>query len=172
MEKVERLIESWYHRRPWVRWSTQFYEKKNLPPNMWLGQSRKKKLLWPVATQRFLEFSPRNLGRWSNLTSIFFKWVESSTERWANDASHGWWWAQGLTVYSFIYRKLAANKSDDLINCTCFLFLVYPVVLWGTTYFWSSEIFFHPQVHRSSMQARVDHWSVYKNPGQQGFLAP
>ena len=31
-----------------------------------------------VATQAFLEFSPRKLGRSSNLTSIFFRWVETT----------------------------------------------------------------------------------------------
>ena len=32
-----------------------------------------------VATELFLEFSPRKLGRSSNLTSIFFRWVGSTT---------------------------------------------------------------------------------------------
>ena len=32
-----------------------------------------------VATQIFLEFSPRNLGKISDLTSIFFKCVGSTT---------------------------------------------------------------------------------------------
>ena len=34
---------------------------------------------WVVATQIFLEFSPRKLWRWSNLTSICFEWVGSTT---------------------------------------------------------------------------------------------
>ncbi len=33
-----------------------------------------------VATQIFL-FSPRSLGKWSNLTSIFFRWVGSTTNQ-------------------------------------------------------------------------------------------
>ena len=33
----------------------------------------------PVATEIFLEFSPRKLRRSSNLTSIFFRWVGSTT---------------------------------------------------------------------------------------------
>ncbi len=36
------------------------------------------KIVWVVATQRFLEFSPRKLGKWSNLTIMFFKWVETT----------------------------------------------------------------------------------------------
>ena len=32
-------------------------------------------LFWLVATQIFLEFSLLILGKWSNLTSIFFRWV-------------------------------------------------------------------------------------------------
>ena len=33
---------------------------------------------WVVATQIFLEFSSRNLGKWSNLTIIFFRWIETT----------------------------------------------------------------------------------------------
>ncbi len=40
-----------------------------------------------VATQIFLEFSPRTLGKWSNLTSIFFRWVET-TNQFLNDVRH------------------------------------------------------------------------------------
>ena len=35
-------------------------------------------LTWVVATQRFLEFSSRKLGKWSHLTSIIFRWVETT----------------------------------------------------------------------------------------------
>ena len=51
----------------------------------------KQMVVWVVATQTFLEFSPRSLGKWSNLTSIFFKWVGSTTNQlWTGDFGWGW----------------------------------------------------------------------------------
>ena len=34
-----------------------------------------------VKNQIFLEFSPRSLGKWSNLTSTFLRWVGSTTNQ-------------------------------------------------------------------------------------------
>ncbi len=50
---------------PWVKNSQWWF--------CWSG--RHQILYWVVATQIFLEFSPRTLGKWSNLTIIFFRWV-------------------------------------------------------------------------------------------------
>ena len=63
-----------------------FYVKKSysqgLTPNLWglkkLGAGVKKPCLG-AGSKYFFNFRPENLRKWSNLTSIFFKWVGSNT---------------------------------------------------------------------------------------------
>ncbi len=70
------------HQSP-VRWGKQgrflgfqrdFSRKTNKPTNS--------KTTWKMdlgGGLKYFWFSPRSLGKWSNLTSIFFKWVGSTT---------------------------------------------------------------------------------------------
>ena len=47
-------------------------------------------------------FSPRSLGKWSNLTSIFFKWVETTNQNWC---FLKWWYPQNTPKWSFLVGK-------------------------------------------------------------------
>ena len=69
------------------------------PPNpkKW---PKRKQFFWVVATQTFLEVSSLILGRWFNLTIIFFRWVGSTTNYF-------------LLFSRMFYQMLLASTSSD-----------------------------------------------------------
>ena len=114
---------------------------------------------WVVATQIFLELSPRSLGKSSNLTSIFFKGVGSTTNKdgfgkyHKTFLVHNWWsWMCFLGVADFFLDSTMGfiamcftNILGEQFGFSCsYCWLGF--VLWGwfvTLYHGKISIFHH-----------------------------
>ena len=90
-------------------------------------------ITWPdkrLATGGFkdLLFSPRTLGKWSNLTIIFFNWVETTNQKklafsdpkfFTSFFAHGLWvWSEGTVgLFCFANTCLLRNVVDGFMYC-------------------------------------------------------
>ena len=64
-------------------WSFHRMQKQVVKWCHWHGswQVSWDEIRWPVVVSKFFHFSPWSLGKWSNLTSIFFRWVETTNPK-------------------------------------------------------------------------------------------
>ena len=72
---------------------------------------------WLVVSKKVWNFQPENWGRWSNLTSIFFRWVGSTTNRFCFLVKNGRRWEQFffkhlyLSIFFPCFIRLLTTKS-------------------------------------------------------------